>query len=175
MNCRHAKIIAIFLILIPQSGCNDSISLKPYKMTASSMQPTIEKGDRILVDLSYYKNNKPKRGDIVVFRFQNDPKKVWIKRIIAFGGETIEIKNGNVLINGDYIDQDNIKKHVYINDGEYGSYGKVIQIPENHLFVLGDHSEESFDSRHWGFLPEENLIAKVTNRYWPFKRFGKIE
>ena len=84
-------------------------------------------------------------------------KKQWIKRIVAFGGETIEIKDGAILINGKILDQNNIKKHLYINAGEYGSEGKAILILENHFFVLGDYSEKSFDSRYWGFLPEENL------------------
>ena len=175
MKFSLAKIIAIIFVLLPQTGCNDLISFKSFKMAASSMQPTIRKGDRILVNLSFYKSNGPKRGDIVVFRFPNDPKKQWIKRIVAFGGETIEIKDDAILINGKILDQNNIKKHLYNNAGEYGSEGKVILIPENHFFVLGDYSEKSFDSRYWGFLPEENLIAKAIKIYWPLNRFGKIE
>jgi len=175
MKFHLAKIIVIIFVLLPQTGCNDLISLKPYKMAASSMQPIIKKGDRILVNLSFYKNNRPKRGDIVVFRFPKDPKKQWIKRIVAFGGETIEIKDGAILINGKILGQNNIKKHLYTNAGEYGSEGKAILIPENHFFVLGDYSEKSFDSRYWGFLPEENLVAKATKIYWPLNRFGNIE
>ena len=67
-------------------------------------------------------------------------KKQWIKRIVAFGGETIEIKDGAILINGKILDQNNIKKHLYINAGEYGSEGKAILIPENHFFVLGEYA-----------------------------------
>ena len=165
----------MIVALLPLAGCNDLISFKPFKMAASSMQPTIKKGDRILVNLSFYKNNKLKRGDIVVFRFPKDPKKQWIKRIVAFGGETIEIKEGAIPINGKMLHQNNIKTHIYTNSGEYGSKGKAILIPENNLFVLGDYSEESFDSRYWGFLPEENLIAKAIKIYWPLNRFGNIE
>jgi signal peptidase I len=100
---------------LPQTGCNDLGSLKPFKMTASSMQPTIKKGDRILVNLSFYKINRPKRGEIVVFRFPKGPKKLWIKRIVAFGGETIEIKGGAILINDKILDRNIIKKHLYAN------------------------------------------------------------
>lgn len=175
MKYHYAKIIAAIFVLLSQTGCNELNSFKPYKMTASSMQPTIKKGDRVLVNLSFYKNNRPKRGEIVVFRFPKDPKKIWIKRIVAFGGETIEIKDGAILINDKMLDQNIIKKQLYTNGGEYGSKGKAILIPENHFFVLGDYSAKSFDSRYWGFLPEENLIAKATKIYWPLNRFGNIE
>jgi signal peptidase I len=111
----------------------------------------------------------------VVFKFPKNPKDHWIKRIVAFGGETIEIKDGTILINGKIINQDNINKHLYINAGEYGSKGKAVLIPENHYFVMSDYSIKSFDSRYWGFLPEENIIGKATKIYWPLSRFGKIE
>ncbi len=139
------------------------------------MQPTIYKGDRIFVDKTIYLKNKPKRGDIILFKYPEDPKKHWIKRIVAFGDETIEIKDGTILINGHLIDQENIKNHSYTNIGEYGVNEKKTLIPKKHYFVLGDNSNKSLDSRFWGFLPEQNLIGKVTTVYWPVSRIGKVE
>ena len=98
-----------------------------------------------------------------------------IHRIVGFGGETVKIKDGAILINGKILDHNNIKKRLYTNAGEYGSEEKAVLIPENHFFVLGDNSKRSFDSRYQGFVPRENLIAKVTKIYWPLNRFGNIE
>ena len=144
-------------------------------MTSSSMEPTIKKGDRISANLFFYNNDRPKRGDIIVFGFPEDPKKHFVHRVIGFGGEMIEIKDGAILINGKILEHNNIKKHLYANGGYYGAEGKSILIPENHFFVLGDCSEKSYDSRFWGFLPKKNLIAIATKIYWPLNRFGKIE
>ncbi|MFH2046243.1 MAG: signal peptidase I [Pseudomonadota bacterium] len=175
MNLKAAKLVLLPIVLMAIIGCNNPLNVKPYKMAASSMQPTINKGDRIIADFMYYKDNIPKRGDIIVFRYPKDPEKHWVKRILALGGETIEIKNGSVFIDGKAIEQDNIKNISYTNAGEYGAIGKTILVPENNYFVLGDNSTRSLDSRYWGFLPKENIIAKVTKRYWPINRIGSIE
>ena len=139
------------------------------------MKPTINKNDRIIADYSFYKNETPKRGDIVVFRYPKDPKKIWIKRLIAFGGENIEIKDGTILINGEILNQSNISIIKYSNAGDFGSKGVAALVPEDNYFLLGDNSEQSLDSRYFGPIPKENVVAKATIIYWPLTRLGEIE
>ena len=139
------------------------------------MQPAINKGDRVIANYSYYLNNSANRGDIIVFRYPDDPKKLWIKRIIAFGGESVEIKDGMILIDEKSINQAIINSIYYTNAGKFGVIGNAIIVPEENYFVLGDNSAKSLDSRYFGFLPKENVLAKVTERYWPLSKIGKIE
>lgn len=84
MSLKAARFIILTIILLLLAGCDYPNSWKAYKMVASSMMPTINKGDRIIANLSYYKSNNPKRGDIVVFRYPNDPKNHWIVDTGAF-------------------------------------------------------------------------------------------
>ncbi|MCP3929097.1 MAG: signal peptidase I [Bacteroidetes bacterium] len=169
------KIASVVIVILVIAGYSIPFSGKAFKMASISMQPAINKGDRVFANFAYYSNNKVERGDIVVFKYPEDPKKLWIKRIIAFGGETVEIRDGNVLINSTAIDQKNIKTNNYTNAGKFGGTGNRVLVPEESYFVLGDNSEKSLDSRYFGFLPKNNVVAKITQRYWPLNKMGNVE
>lgn len=156
--------------------------IQAFKIPSGSMRMTLLEGDRLMVNklrygakipLTRYRLpglTKPKRGDIIVFVYPGNPKKDFIKRLIAFGGETISIKEGDVYINGELVTAPAIKNIYYYNRGEYGQEGRDLKVPEGHVFVLGDNSASSHDSRFWGFVPQEDIIGRAEIIYWPVHR-----
>ncbi|NTV29187.1 MAG: signal peptidase I [Candidatus Omnitrophica bacterium] len=119
--------------------------------------------------------SKPKRGDVVVFRYPVMRDKDFIKRLIAVGGDTVEIRDGKILINDQPVTDGTIAKLHYYNNGDYGMEGKKVKVPEGYFFVLGDNSASSHDSRYWGFVPEHFIIGKAELIFWPPNRMRWIE
>ncbi len=148
--------------------------IRAYKMPAGSMGPTLRVGDRLLVDKVIYRESRPERGDIIIFQYPADLKRTFVKRLIAFGGETVEIREGKIYINGQLANEPTIKDRFYYNRGDYGQEGNAVKVPEGYYYVLGDNSASSHDSRFWGFVPEGNLIGKVFKIYWPLNRVGFV-
>jgi signal peptidase I len=149
--------------------------LGPYKIPTGSMRTTLLEGDRIFVDKVTYHFRPPKRGEIVVFKYPAEPKKDFVKRLIAFGGEEVEIRDGGVYINGKRVDDlPEIAGHYYYNrnDWSYGKEGQIIKVPQNAYFVLGDNSAQSSDSRNWGFVPKSHMIGRAFLIWWPLRRIG---
>lgn len=164
--------------------------IQAFKIPSGSMRPTLVEGDRLIVNKLRYGPkvifrfggkilwssprlpgfSEPKRGDIIVFLFPEDLKRDFIKRLIAFGGETLEIKNGDIYIDGELIEDPVIKNTYYYNRGDYGEMNQPIRVPEGHVFVLGDNSGSSHDSRYWGFVPEEYIVGRAELIYWPLQR-----
>ena len=145
----------------------------------------IQRGDRIFVNKFIYGAKipfvnfrfpalkEPKAGDIIVFKYPINPKRDFIKRLIARGGETVEIKDGNIFIDGRLL---NIPGEVdYVNRGEYGKEGEKITVPTRHFYVLGDNSGNSKDSRYWGFVPEKYLVGRAFIIFWPPWRVRILE
>lgn len=152
--------------------------LGPYKIPTGSMRPFLMEGDRIFVDKLTYRFREPQRGDIVVFKYPLDRKKDFVKRLVAFGGETVEVRDGQLYINSQKLEKpSHFLERFYYNrqDWDYGKIGQVVSVPENHLFVLGDNSAQSSDSRNWGFVPRKNLIGRAVLIWWPPKRFRLIK
>ena len=116
----------------------------------------------------------PKRGDIIVFQSPEDPKKDFVKRLIAYGGETVEIKDKQILVNGIPVDEPSIRAVSYYNAGDYGKEGEAVRVPKDSFYALGDNSDNSRDSRYWGFVPKANLIGKAVFIYWPLNRLKLI-
>ncbi|MEA3329067.1 MAG: signal peptidase I [Candidatus Omnitrophota bacterium] len=143
--------------------------VQAFKIPTSSMKPTLMCGDRILVNRFIYRFKKPERWDVVVFKYPLDRKKPFIKRLVAEQGEKITIANGRVFINGQMIDNPHLPEYYY-NRGDYGRQGLKIDVPEDKLFVLGDNSFNSKDSRYWGFVPKKDLVGKAFLIYWPLNR-----
>ena len=149
----------------------------PYKIPTGSMRTTLLEGDRIFVDKITYRFRPPKRGEIVVFKYPLDPKKDFVKRLIAYGGEELEIRDGSVLIDGKRLEEPlQIMGHYYYNrnDWAYAKEGQKIKVPTDSFFVLGDNSAQSSDSRNWGFVPRRYLIGRAFLIWWPLYRFGFV-
>jgi signal peptidase I len=116
------------------------------------MEPTLS--DATVVDIIDYGDAKPRRGDLVVFRFPGSPDRDFLKRIVGEPGDTVEIRNGTVYIDGAPLDEP------YITNKPAYTYGPA-HVPPKNYFVLGDNRNDSYDSNLWGFLPEENITGRV--------------
>lgn len=165
-----AQSIAVALIL---TLIIRTYVVQAFKIPSGSMRPTLMEGDKLFVNKYLYRFEKPRRGDIVVFKFPKDRKKDYIKRLVAFSGETIEIRDGKLLVDG-------VKQHgpfekvYYYNHDPYGGPSDKILVPEDSYYVLGDNSSNSTDSRYWGFVPRKNMIGKAVFRWWPPTRIGLV-
>ncbi len=181
----EAALIAIIIGTIIQT-----FLIQAFKIPSGSMIPTFKVGDRIFVNKFLYSaripfvniklpvpySKQPKRGDIIVFISPEEPKKDFVKRLIAFGGETVEIRDGRVYLNNKALTEPaSIRAVYYYNGGEYGAEGRPIQVPKDSYFVLGDNSASSRDSRYWGFVPKKNLVGKAVLIYWPLPRLKIIK
>jgi signal peptidase I len=154
------------IVLIPSNFLtNKVLGFNSYKLPTGSMEPTLFIGDYLIANLKYFKKNELQRGDLVIFKYPEDPAKDFIKRIIALEGEKIEIKSKQVYID-DIPFPEGYKVH-FDNKVYPGrdNFGPVI-VPSDHCFVLGDNRDKSIDSRHWGFLPLRNIKGKPLYIYW---------
>lgn len=152
--------------------------VEPFKIPSGSMRMTLIEKDRILVNKFEYDFSEPERGDVIVFKFPEDPKRDFIKRMIAKGGETVEIRDGDIYVDGKIVTEPSkIRQTYYYNrdDWDYGKRGQKIVVPEDHYFVLGDNSANSRDSRSWGFVPKKNLKGRAFFIYWPPSRWQSIK
>ena len=139
---------------------------------SESMQTTIMKGDRIIGSRLAYKSKDPQRFDIVIFKYPDDPSKIFIKRVIGLPGETVEVKDGKVYIDGSEKPLDDS----FCNEVPIGDFGPY-EGPENSYFMMGDNRNNSLDSRYWKnhFVEKDAILAKAVFRYWPFSEIGKVE
>ena len=137
---------------------------------SASMETTIMTGDRIFGNRLAYVKNDPKRGDIVIFKFPDDEKQLFIKRLIGMPGDTLEMKDGVIYINGEALEEP------YLAAITYGDYGPVT-VPEGAYFVMGDNRNNSADSRYLKqpFVYRDKILGKAVFCYFPFSDFGKIE
>lgn len=138
---------------------------------SSSMYPTIYAGDMILVNKLVYRFSPPGRGDIIVFKPHAEVgEDDLIKRVVGLPGETVEVKENRVFINGQPMEES------YLNETPQYVFGPV-QVPPDHLFVLGDNRNMSFDSHRWQdpFVEITAVKGKAFLRYWPLKRAGRLE
>lgn len=152
--------------------------LGPYKIPTGSMRPVLMEGDRIFVDKISYRYREPQRGDIVVFKYPLDKKKDFVKRLIALGGEILEIREGQVYVNERRLESPpSIAQRFYYNreDWDFGRRGQKIEVPEGQLFVLGDNSAQSSDSRNWGFVPRKDVVGRAVLIWWPPNRFRVLK
>jgi len=144
----------------------------PIIVDGSSMRPTLNDNDRMIVNKLSYMLGEPDRFDIIVFHAPE--KKDYIKRVIGLPGETIEYKNDTLYINGKKYDEpylDEIKKET---DGPL-TESFTVKVPENHLFVMGDNRRHSRDSRHIGAIPMDDVLGETSFVYWPYSQIRIVD
>ena len=118
---------------------------------------------------------KPTRGEVIVFIAPPERNKAYVKRVVGMPGDTVEIERGSIYVDDREISDSRISKNFYYNFGDYGQAGKPIHVPEHSYFALGDNSASSRDSRHWGFVPFEDILGKAILIWWPPKRIRMIK
>lgn len=154
-------VLTLLFAVVAAKLINNYVIIKA-EVPTGSMEHTIEVNDRVMGLQHAYLFSKPKRGDIVIFPYPDNPEVTYVKRIIGLPGETVEIKDGFVYIDGTPIEEPYLKEEM---TGEYGPY----EVPEGCYFMLGDNRNLSADSRRWNntYVKEEDIIAKVLFRYSP--------
>ncbi|MBI1737938.1 MAG: signal peptidase I [Acidobacteria bacterium] len=142
---------------------------QPVKVEGTSMSPLLTDQERIFINKFVYRFEPIQRGDVVVFWYPMDRSKSFIKRVIALSGDTVEIQQGRVLVNGKELDE----PYVPAPFADRSSLGPT-HIPEGSFFVLGDHRNSSNDSRVFGAVPGQFIYGKAVFVYWPVERFGAL-
>ena len=175
----EAVLLALLALVILQG------TVRNFKVEGSSMAPTLEGGQYLVVDqVSYFKLDLPRlsrivpfwqaaeadpkyafdpplRGEIIVFRYPADPSKDFVKRVVGLPGETVEVRAGTVFIDGEAL------REPYLQRRDRSSAGPQTLGPKEY-YVIGDNRRNSNDSRAWGIVPEENILGKVWLVYWPW-------
>ena len=170
-------------------------SVQNFKVEGSSMKPTLEQNQYLLVnkviytrvgldeltpfvpfvhaatngsDRTMFAFHPPEHGEVVIFNFPGDPTRDFVKRVIGVPGDTIEIRSGDVYRNGEFVEEP------FVTDPSTRSYPPVF-VDQGHYYVLGDNRRSSNDSRDWGLVPQENLIGRAWMRYWPPDSLGLVD
>jgi signal peptidase I len=147
---------AVYAVLIVTFG------FQVARVEGQSMAPTLEDQDRLIVNKLVYRIGEPRRGDIVMLYYPLNPEKSFVKRVIAEEGDTVRIVDGRVYVNDIPLKDDYVSNEFRSHD----DWGPQV-IPEGYYFVMGDHRNNSSDSRHWGMVPKRYIIGKVQLRWWP--------
>jgi signal peptidase I len=176
----EAIIIAILIALFIRT-----FIIQAFKIPSGSMKPTFEIGDHILVSKFIYgvkipfmrttiiPVSEPKRGDIVVFIYPEDRSKDFIKRVIGIGGDTIEIKNKKIYLNGlPYNDTYGIYNDDFIIPGSIQPRDNLdpVTVRPGSIFVMGDNRDQSYDSRFWGVVDLKDVMGKAFIIYWSWDK-----
>ncbi len=171
-ECVKIGVLSIVLFL-----CIDTFVFSSYEVDGSSMATTLEDGDKLIVNKMRYEFGNISRFDIIVFQGMEDED--YVKRVIGLPGDVLEYRDDRLLINGEYIQEPFLHSRLettLLGQKETGDFKledltEEAKVPENSLFVMGDNRLNSYDSRHFGFVSVDDLIGKVSVRYWPFEKF----
>ncbi|MCC7237433.1 MAG: signal peptidase I [Bryobacterales bacterium] len=155
-------VIAILVILF---------LYQPVKVEGTSMMPSLEDQERIFINKFVYRfgMGSVERGDMVVFWYPGDPSKSYIKRVIGLPGDRVEIREGEVFLNGEALHEDYVPD--YYRDRQSSP---ELVVPPEHYYVLGDHRSSSNDSRSWGPVHRRHIYGKAVFVYWPLDKLGLI-
>ncbi len=138
------------------------------RVEGQSMEPNLHTNQRLVVEKVSYRFHGPQRFDVVVLKLPNQSEDLLIKRVIGLPGETVEIKNGRVYINGEPLEEP-----YTVDETRPGRYAKVT-VPPLHVYVLGDNRDRSNDSRSFGPVPIESIVGRAWLSYWPLQEMGLV-
>jgi signal peptidase I len=162
---REALITIILALIIFFTA---RATIQTFVVVMTSMEPSFHEGQRLVVNKAVYIFGDPQRGDVVIFKAPNDQHDDFIKRIIGIPGDTVEVKDGAVYVNGVKLDEP------YIKSSPNYTMAKL-EVPKDNYFVLGDNRNHSNDSHYGWLLPRENLIGKAWLSTWPPADWGLVQ
>lgn len=144
------------------------------RVTGDSMLPNFHDGEQIVAEKVTVKFENLKRNDIVIFQHPTNPDKLVIKRVIGLPGETMELQNGKILIDGKILDEPYLAEETRTLTGNYIKENVVYTIPADSYIFLGDNRSNSSDSRDWGPISKNNIVGKAFLVYYPFNELGLV-
>ena len=142
---------------------------QPFLVSGASMSSNFNSGDYLIVDEITYRFDDPKKGDVVVFRYPNDPSTFYIKRIVGLPSDRIKIEGGDVFVNEQKVNEPYLDESVQT----LGDVNLILE--EGYYFVMGDNRYHSFDSRSWGPLEREKIVGLARLRLFPFNTIGILQ
>ena len=157
--------LAAFFLMLFQVSARTSVTTFFYQVArveGQAMAPTLADQDRLVVSKWRYQNHDPRLGDIVMLRYPLAPEKSFVKRVIGREGDAVRIVDGKVFLNDVPVDDSYVPPEYRSHD----TWGPQV-VPQGYYFVMGDHRNNSSDSRHWGFVPKKYILGKVRLRWWP--------
>jgi signal peptidase I len=140
-----------------------------FRVQGTSMLPLLEDGERIIVNKFIYRFHAIERGDVVVFWYPRDPSVSFIKRVVGVPEDTVEIRAGQLYVNGQPVREDYLAPRFRDDDNLAPT-----KVAKGYYFVLGDHRNSSNDSRSWGEVPEKYIYGRAVYRFWPLSKLGTI-
>ncbi len=176
----EAILVAIVIALFIRT-----FVVQAFKIPSGSMKQTLQIGDHILVNkfiygikIPYWRKTivpvkDPQKGDVIVFKFPEDPEKDFIKRVVGVGGDVIESRNKKLYVNHKPVNHDfgvHTDSYIYPKNVRKRDNFGPITVPENSLFVMGDNRDESYDSRFWGFVDLKAVSGKAFIIYWSWDK-----
>lgn len=168
-----APIVIAMIIAMVLKHCVFANAVIP----TGSMLDTIQQGDRVIASRLAYTFNDPERFDIAIFKYPDNEKEYFVKRVIGLPGEKVDILNGTVYITG--ADGKTLElRDDFVSEENKDNYCGSFVVPEDCYFVMGDNRDNSVDSRYWvttNYVSRDKFIGKVMFRYYPFKTAGKLE
>jgi signal peptidase I len=167
------ELIKVFLIAVIIIVPIRHFVVQPFYVRGASMEPNFFDGEYLVIDELSYQWRTPERGEVIVFRFPNNPSQFFIKRVIGLPGDRVIVRDGQVAIQNERYQQEVVlDESVYLPQGTRTGGQLVTQLGNDEFFVLGDNRAASSDSRSWGTLPRDDIIGRAWIRAFPFDRLG---
>jgi signal peptidase I len=161
--------IPLAMIAVMSTLVTRTFLFQVARVEGHAMAPTLADQDRLIVNKLAYQTDEPRIGDIVMLYYPLRPEKTFVKRVVAGEGDQVRIVKGTVYRNDVRMDDSFVPPDFRSQD----TWGPQV-VPEGYYFVMGDHRNNSSDSRHWGFVPKKYIIGRVQFRWWPPGRAGKF-
>jgi signal peptidase I len=171
-NRWYIYIVAVILTALASIPVGAEVATRAFRIPSEGMRPCFEVGDYFIARLETPESYEDNRGDILVFRYPGDNKTFYIKRVVAFPGEEVEVRGGSLLINGQSIPDPWARTMEEFADARVQDFGPFT-VPEETLFMLGDNLANSADSRSWGPLPRENIVGIAEFIYFSWDSIKK--
>ena len=162
-------LAVVVLALLLATGIKTYV-MQPFLIPSGSMEPTLQISDRVLADKLSFRLRQPEQGDVVVFLSPDSGSTDYIKRVIAVGGQTVDIRNGAIYVDGKRLSEP--YTHGQVNTP--GTVELPITIPDGYVWLMGDNRSESEDSRWFGAQPVSRMVGRAMNIYWPLSHIAGL-